>query len=300
MEVINADVRAYLLADPERLILSKAVHYLVTRARIQEPIGACEYLTAMQVSRDNSEAEDLFERRVELSVSQMVLYALIFAREYQASQSPPFSTAREQELYRLVNARMFPVDAPALGERPEFFSPAIFVGESQEHDWFNGCCDFEDLQMNYRLALALCRYVPDGWQQLGMREQPAPPLGAVGWTLFMYACAVHESPLRFLPRAFDLISYKTKNIWLDCPPGARFGYDWTGESVARLTTDRLQATEILGCQDMLATWLEADPENILTAVRIWNIAAAQEQKENGKLERGDVAPDTGRADVPYA
>lgn len=268
------DTAAVLLANREDLSLKKATTYLVSRMRVRTPLGAAEFLT---MSRTVGRAA--YKERVELALALEDLYREIFRIEHRATQSPPFSTQREHEFFRLVNARLFPIDVSMLDEEPLFFWPGIPLTGTQQHDWIEGCCPFQTLQTVFKLGLVLSGQAPGRWKALNILREPAPPLEAVGWTLFVYACAVEESPLRMMPMVFNMLSYKTNNPWLDIPPGMSMYLDWTPENVARLCVARQQADRINTRVLELERWLLEDPTaRIGRVVEIWNTAAMMERQ----------------------
>jgi hypothetical protein len=284
-----------LLANRGMLSLEKATTYLVGRARVRTPLGASEFLE-MCIFDENGRGA--FDERVKLALTVCNLYREMFPREYRASQSPPFSTQREQEFYRLVNLRLFPLCISEnrretevddlIRRHPRFFLPFILVSGTQQHGWINGCCGFDGIQIVFKLALALIGHEsPRGWQALSSYYRlardlhPSPPLAAVGWTHFAYSCAVDDSPLRHLPLAFHMVVYKTGNPWLDVPPGEAFGMEWGKHNVARLFLARRQAEEINASVLTLNQWLVEDPATrIARAVELWN-AAAKMEAESG-------------------
>lgn len=294
MQPQSYDAAAAVLADRRLLRLEPARLLLAGRARMRTPMGAAERLTM----RAKFGGADGHEQRLKLAAECCRLYRELFPREYAASQAPHFSIQREHEFYRLVNNKLFPLCVAYDDERraseigalidhdPRFFLPAIPITGTQQHDWVNGCCGFANIQTVFKLALALIRHEgPRGWDALcvflGVPHDPppAPPLAAVGWTLFKYSCEVEESPLRFLPLAFELVTYKTGCVWLDVPPGLTHLslLDWTGENIARLLIHRHRGEEINAQVLALDAWLDEDPPaRIRRAVELWNNAAAVE------------------------
>lgn len=276
------NITPYLLANRDLMSLKRATQSLVKRVRLATPIGAVEYLkvAAFEVADGRSikkvERQKLYADRIRLSVDLMELYRELFPREYAASMSPPFSTAREHEFYRLVDLRMFPVELKQIDEDPEFFWPGIPLTSKQPHDWVNGCCAFDELETVYKLALILSDRKPgEWWRKLGITRAPAPPLERIAWSLFVYTCRVQDSPLKFLPFAFYMTMHETGNPWLDVPAEGYMGYslDWTGSNIARLFVHRTQASEMLYNVNSCSRWLDEKPENLAYAVQLWNEAA---------------------------
>ena len=267
------NIALQLLAMPELLSLEHATSYLVGRVRVRTPLGAAEYFQIQTFERSGPRT---WHARIQVVLAVCNLYREMFPVQYQASQSPPFSIQREHEFYRLVNEKLFPLDVSDLDREPMFFWPSIPIRGNQQHDWVNGCCPFDQIQTVFKLALVLSGRKPGGWRLLGLQEEPAPPLGRVAWSLFVYACAVDETPLRWLPLAFDMTCYATGNVWLDAPPGAFFALDWSGEHVAKLLLARMQADDINHKVLALNRWLVEDPARIHMAVELWNEAAREE------------------------
>jgi len=193
----SATTSAALLARPELLSHGKAAAYLTGRMWIRTPLGAAEYLQ-MLTKFDRK----MWDERLELADTLNGIYREMFKREYDSSGAPPFSVTREHELYRLISRQLFPLPLEPLDLDPDFFYPAIPVTGTQQHDWIDGCCPFDTLQLVFKLALLLSGSKPDAWKSLGLVQPPAGLLGAVGWTHFCYACAVDPSPLQYLPRVF--------------------------------------------------------------------------------------------------
>lgn len=271
-------IAQYALANRDMLSLEKATSFLVARARASNPIGATELLKLCAFDRHGRGA---FDERVKLAATTCQIYRELFPHDYANSQTPHFSSAREQEFYLLVETRLFPLGFDEYKDDPDFFLPYIPIKGNQQHDWVNGCCSFEDLQTVFKLALVLSGAKPDRWPSLGLKRKPAPPLAALGWTQFMYACVSDNSPLAYLPMVFQMIAYKTGNIWIDTPSFAgSFGDEWSLENMAKLIKETLQANKINRGVMELDAWLNADRNNLLRAVMIWNVAASIEAEND--------------------
>ncbi|HEX8708846.1 MAG TPA: hypothetical protein VF723_11430 [Pyrinomonadaceae bacterium] len=270
--------------------LEKARLYLATRARVRTPLGAAELL-----GRTADHGRETYDKRVQVAVEVLSIYREIFPEEWRRSGSPAFSTQREHEFYRLVHAKLFPLllsedtDLEThMRREPNFFLPFIPMRGTQRHTWADGRFDFREIEIEFKLAQVLSGYTGaggPGWQALRLMygiegvEAPAPPLGSVGWQLFTYSCAVEETPLKYLPLAFNMISYRTGNPWLDLPQIGYAGFDWSREEVARLAFARHQADDLnLTCK-ALGVWLEEAPAGrIARAVELWNRAALTEKE----------------------
>lgn len=251
--------------------LAQATTYLAGRLRTRTPLGAAEYLTCRKTVRE----PEAYEQRVKLAATKMELYRHFFPRQYASSDAPAYSIERERELYRLINARLFPLHDPVGG--PMVFHPSIPIVGIQQHNWVDGCCEFLKLQLVFRLCLVLGGAEPERWREIGLEQLPAPPVAAVGWTLFQYSCLVAGNPLRLLPMAFTLVGYRTGNAWLDVPPGYSERVEWSVQSIATLAVARTEAEQISLAVAGLNLWLEADhPARIRQAVAIWDKAAALE------------------------
>jgi hypothetical protein len=281
-----------LLANREQISLQTASLYLASRARVQTPLGAAEYLDSSA-----THGPATFDKRVRLALDCLELYREVFPQEYARSTSPHFSTAREHEFYRLVHQRLFPLllseDTDVLthlDREPQFFLPFIPMKGIQEHLWAGGCFDFQKIGLAYQLAQVLSQQTGaggSGWTALCLHyglpkvPTPAPPLAAFGWTHFVYACRVEETPLKHLPLAFHLITYKTGNMWLDLPQLGYLGFEWSREELTRLVLARDQANDLTLAVDALANWLAEDPPaRIMRAVKLWNGAAELEQESD--------------------
>jgi hypothetical protein len=271
-----------------RTALQRSLVYLVTRARTRTPLGAAEFLTASDMH-----GRDTYDKRVCVALDVCGLYRDLFPAEYEASCAPPFSTQREHEFYRLVQANLFPLllseEVPLethLRREPNFFLPFIPLRGTQPHMWAGGCFNFQQIETSFKLAQVLSWWTGangPGWHAVcllfGLKDcpVPAPPVAAVGWTLFTYSCAVEESPLKYLPLAFNMIAYKTGNPWLDFPPVGYAGWEWSHEQVTKLTRAWQQAGKMTACLKALDEWIEADPQpRIARAIELWNKAAEVE------------------------
>jgi hypothetical protein len=269
------------------LTLETAMLYLASRVRVHTPLGAGDYLDCVR-----HHARDNYDRRLRVAVNCMSLYRELFPREYARSPSLPFSITREHEFYRLVHTQCFPliVDQETslfayLEREPRFFLPFIPVRGIQQHDWASEKFDYDELDLPYQLALLMMsgnNQPVHLWDALEM-ELPAiaPPLAAVGWSLFLHGCRVDNTPLAYLPAAFNLINYQTGNIWLDLPPIGYTGYAWSMKEIARLMLDRMQATKFDIAMRTLHNWFMADPATRLRiAIEVWN-DASQKEAESG-------------------
>lgn len=288
----TGDTKALLLGNRELLSFDKAAAYLVGRVRVLTPLGASEFLMSSA-----THGRDAFDNRCRLALTVCELYRQVFPREYDASASPPFSTQREQEFYALVERRLFPLRmsegaslATHVGREPNFFLPFIPVRGQQPHNWAEGCCPFEKLETVFKLALVLSGMMPGGWRSLGLKRGPSAITGAVGWSLFVYSCAVEETPLRALPLAINMVSHKTGNPWLDLPPVGYFGFDWSLEELMRLHLLMARARDITGQVLGLSAWLDELPAARLgRAIELWESGARIEAEMGASgVDSGDV------------
>jgi hypothetical protein len=277
-----------LLADKGRLGLTDARFFLAARSRLLTPLGAAEYLN---VKRTHPHAWD---GRVKVCLDVMGLYREMFPKQYAASRSPHFSTAREHEFYRLVNAHLFPLCVGGdlrreelevmIAHDPSFFLPVIPVAGTQQHDWRRGCCPFQKLQTVFKLALVLAGHPLARREAFAreyeLEEEPSTTIGIWGWQQFLVMCGVHDAPLRFLPLAFDLICYSTQTPWLDIPPDAGpVGFEWGREHVAKLFLARRKAESINSRVLALDGWLDESPaERVGHAVKLWNAMSSMEER----------------------
>lgn len=267
------------------LSFSQASLYLATHARTQTPFGATEFLDYHSTRERSS-----FDKRLKIATECMSIYRQAFAEEYRRSGSPYFSIQREHELYRLIDSKLFPLlwgdlDWRAVMEQhADFFFPAIPVRGLQRYLWEPGGVDLTEVGPAFLLALAM-RQFPGAWEMLAQQYDltncplPAPPLGAVGWTLLVYSCAVEGTPVRWLPGVFEMTSYKTGNPWLDLPPIGTAGMQWSLEEVMKLHIMKSAAADMSIAVTALAGYLVEDPKaRIKRAVEIWNDAARKEQQ----------------------
>jgi hypothetical protein len=297
----------YLLANRERLSFDDARLHLVKRSRVRTPLGAAEFL-----GRTMDHGRETYDNRVRTCAEVVSMYREIFPEEYRKSAAPHYSTMREHEFYRLVNAHLFPLrlseDAcleTHMRREPNFFLPFIPVKGTQKHTWALGGFNFRKIELEYQIAQVLSDRMErpglDGWQALRIMydlegvEKPAPPLGAVGWQLFSYSCSVEETPLKHLPLAFRMTSYKTGNDWLDMPPVGYIGFEWQREHLARLSVEWQKADHAYLQMKALGCWLEEDPKaRIAEIVRMWNQASATEHEYGyGGMLGDDLARERG-------
>jgi hypothetical protein len=269
-----------LLEHREQINFDGAVAYLAGHVRTQTPLGAAEYLELKTQG-----APGLYAERLELAVSLCDLYRTIFRDKYALSGAPLYSLQREQEFYLLVNRHCFPLGErleETIKEFPTFFMPCIVIEGQQTHDWRQGRYQLSECETVYKLAQVLSErgggYGRAGLiAEFGLELSPRPPLTIVGWELFRYSCTVDESPLRYLPLAFEVTNYSTGCVWLDLPPGTPRGFDWNPKSLFQLINERRRAVEIITCVNECDDWLNEDPRARIThAIELWNKAAEVE------------------------
>ena len=274
---------ALLLRRPELLSHERAIQHLVGRMFVRTPLGAAEHLkaTTNYGERVTSEGKLDWEARVDLAYDLAELHRTLFPQEYARSSAPLYSTLREQEFYRLVNQHLFPLPVEGLYRKPAGFLPVIPIKGTQPHDWIDGCCPFEELQLVFRLTLSLARMLPnpDGWETLGLAKEPANPLTRYPWSWFVRQCRFELTPLRDWPLAFYLVSYKTGNVWLDTLPGTAAMVEWSGKSIATLLMQKWDAEQknlrVLG----LDCWLKESHANVEAAVELWNRASEKTRED---------------------
>jgi len=276
------------MTPQSNLALESAQMYLASRVRVRTPLGAGEYLECLR-----HHARETYDKRLSIALDCLSIYRQLFTEQYARSAAPPFSMQREHEFYRLVHTQCFPLHVDDetdlltyLAREPRFFLPFIPLRGLQRHDWAAGTFEYEKLDLPYQLALIM---MEGNNEPVTLLTKPpitlpptAPPLAAVGWSLFTNACKVAGGPLRFLPLAFNLINYKTGNMWLDLP--RRAGYvvrAWSLETVSALTLMRVEAEKYDIAMRALHNWFHEDLAGCLgTAVKLWN-DASQKERESG-------------------
>ena len=280
----------FLLANRDVLSLDHSRRYLVGRVRAQTPLGAAEFLDCL-----SKRQSDKYAKRLETAIDCLEIYRSAFPQEYARSSSPYFSIQREHEFYRLVHTKLFPlspneeIDIEQVLERDaRYWLPFIPVRGIQQHLWEGGQFDFWKIELCFRIAQVLGGNTGAGgagWRALsmvyGLDDMPAPrpPLACVGWDLFVHSCNVEDSPLRFLPLAFNLIGYQTGNVWLDLPQVGCIGYEWSMKEVAELAVMWQNAETVNVAIKSLDIWLEEDPKRgIKRAVELWNDASHKEEE----------------------
>jgi len=313
----------HLLANREAISLQAARVYLGSRVRVRTPLGASEFLMVRcppprgygDPNEDAAEMRQAYDGRVKIALDCDEIYRAAFPAEYRQSPSPYLSLPREQELYKLIHARLFPVlyveddGAPikrrAVGsiprtatnaevvrwfnEHPDLFLPFIPLRGAQRHVWNADWTDFDEVNLAYQVAWALSREFfgsddPPAWQELNELHgldfpEPALPLASVGWTELLHTCAVEPTPLRYLPLTFQAISYKTGNRFLDLPQIGAMGLKWGLREIIDMHLSWGNALDILQAIDALSRWLEEDPKGRVGRVYdIWNRAAAIESE----------------------
>jgi hypothetical protein len=284
--------------------LEQARLALATRARVRTPLGAVEFL-----AQTDLHGRDTYDKRVVFALESVELYREYFPDEHAASQAPPFSTQAEQEFLRLVDAKLFPLILNVgrslereIREEPSIFLPFIPLRGVQAHHWCDGDFDWRRIETPFKVAQVLSWMTGAGgrgWQALkhyfglDCPEPRAPTYGAVGWSLFVFSCATDETPLRYMPQAFNYISYKTGNPWLDIPQcRGCVTCPWSSKSMANLHVAWL-GVQKLGAQiTELAEWFDADPRGrIARVIELWNKSLEAEvetgfegvRQEDGRL-----------------
>ena len=267
------------------LRLEEARLYLGTHARTRTPYGAAEFLDYCKQRERES-----YDNRLKIAIDCMNIYRHAFVEEYRRSASPPFSLQREHELYLLIHRKLFPLtigedfDLEAhIEHQPQFFLPVIPVRGLQRHNWIEDDLDFERIGPAFALAISFSHHLEGAWERMvqlyDLTDCPAPmpPLGAVGWTLFVYSCKVEDSPLRWLPCAFDMIVYGTGNPWLDLAPIGWVGMEWSLAEVMKLHIMKAAAEDQSLAVIATAGYIHEDPQpRIKRAVELWNDAATKE------------------------
>lgn len=280
------------MTTTESIGLEQAKLYLATRIRTRTPLGAAEYLDVALTDRGS------YDKWLEVALNCMEIYRGLFPEEWGHSTSPYLSTQREQELYRLVNDGLFPLmvsesdDVEAfIRQSPQFRLQFIPMRGLQRHLWMGGRFNVGEIETAFRVAAVLAKQFEGGesWSVLRTHydlqqvPEPADPLAAVGWSLFVYSCQVEDSPLCYLPMAFNMISYKTGNPWLDLPPVGLCGFAWSLEKIIELSIGMVRAQQIGEDIVELSTWLEEDPApRIARVVELWNDAASKEVAAGGE------------------
>jgi len=279
---------------PSAVSLESAKLYLAGRIRTRAPLGAAEYLDFVK-GRDG----ESWDKRCRLALECMRIYRALFPGEWANSTSPYLSTQREQELYRLVDEHLFPLRVSEtidvdefIRNDAQFYTRFIPMRGLQSVMWVEGQFKFEEIPPAFRLTLAMSRQMLGpafSWnavcQHYGLENEPAPapPLAAVGWSLFNYSCMVEPTPLRHFPLAFHFTTYQTGNAWLDIPQIGFFGFDWSLEKVLELTKDRVEAEDMSAAIVAVSNWFEEDPPaRIAHAVELWNDAAEKERESGGE------------------
>lgn len=264
--------------------LDQARLALVTRARARTPLGAVEFLTVT-----DTHGRETYDKRVMFALDAAEIYREFFPEQYEASQSPPFSTQAEQEFLRLVDAKLFPLILNVgrslekeIRDEPSIFLPFIPLRGVQAHHWCVGDFDWRRIETPFKVAQVLSWMTGAGgrgWHALkhyfGLTDCPepkAPTYGAVGWSLFVYSCATDGTPLRHMPQAFNYISYKTGNPWLDIPQcRGVVTMPWSRETIQRLHAAWLGVQTLGGYITELTEWLDEDPRGrIARVVELWN------------------------------
>lgn len=273
----------------QSLTLSAARLYLASRARVRTPLGAAEYV---ECTRHHALAT--YEKRLNIALECLSIYRIAFPDQYARSSAPAFSMQREQEFYALVHTQCFPlyVDEETdlltyLAREPRFFLPFIPMHGLQRHEWANERYNFDEVEIPCQLALLLGGMLPDNDRKTKIAgslwfpedfPRPAPPLAGMGWSLFVHACKTEDGPLRFMPLAFNLVTYKTGNKWLDLPHQAGYAVQaWSAEAIAALTIMRNEADKYDIAMRQLHNWFIEDLRaRVARVVKLWNDASQKE------------------------
>jgi len=284
----QSNTSALLLRRPELINHRIAIKHLVARMVIRTPLGAAEYLK-MRTGYEPEEGVKIFNQRLDLAETLDDLYRSLFQREYEASQSAMFSSAREHEFYKLVGLRLFPLHIADLTRQPDKFLAGIPVQGQQQHNWLDGCCSFEAHQLVFRLVLVLNGAEYDRWKDLGLTKEPAPPLSRFPWSYFVKECLRQPPPLCHLPLAFYTVGYKTGNVWLDTFPESVAWYEWSAESIAKLLLHRIEAEQMKLAVAGLDCWLEEDKSRIGRVVELWDKASTKTREDLVRQQQGREA-----------
>ncbi len=283
-------------AEAKKYALERAVDLLVGRMRLRTPLGAVEFLEFR--NRKKPGFLKSWAERLEIARVVSELYRDLFPHEYATSQTPAYSTLREQEFYKLVDEHVFPLMLEHFDEyknEPNFYLPFIPVRGIQEHDWVQGCCEFEDLQTIFQLALVLSgRSEPEHWNALGLAKRPDPIVGADPnkWDVFVAMCAKMEgTPLLNFTLTFYLLNYNTQCVWLDLPPFAGYiAFEWSREEFGKLIIEKQRADEINHKLAELNAWLDEDRlVRIRCIAELWEMAAVYKETKYGQttgIEQG--------------
>jgi hypothetical protein len=298
----------HLLSNRESISLQAACIYLGSRVRVRTPLGASEFLMVRcpaprgygPANEDPAEMRQAYDARVKIALDCDEIYRVALPLEYRSSPSPYLSLQREQELYQLIHGRLFPLlrsddDHQPISQsqlrtfieaNPDFFIGYIPMRGAQRHVWNPEWTELGEVNLAYQVAWALSREFDrdrDGaWCELNELRgfdfpEPALPVSSVGWTELLHTCAVERTPMRYLPLAFQAISYKTGNRFLDLPQIGAMGFEWGLKQILEMHLGWSNALDIMAAIDALAAWLEEDPKpRVGRAYEIWNRAAAIE------------------------
>ncbi len=198
-------------------------------------------------------------------------YRLFFPQQWAASVAPllpdPDHTysPREWELFRLVNAQLFPLDLEwllDLDDDPDNRSMILPISPIGL-DWSDA--DLDRFRPGLQLLLVLA-------SAIGPRDTDLPvPLTTAlaqagageGAPLIPRPGCVLPPPASVLLRAYEWIHHDTSIAWLDATDENPIDLEWTGTDVEWCAAQYREAEALLAEIATLLDWLEADPAHPL-------------------------------------
>ncbi|GEM_PF-5096346 len=252
------------------LLARKVSDELRRRIRLYSPNGACEYLELNP---------ELYEARTDAAFTIIECFQKLFPRKFKYSLRAAFSPDMEQDFYRYVNHKFFPIDLDKVCDPHTWIFPYIPIQSMQKQDWLDPNWTFEELPLVFQVALS----VSHQWNQeqftarlIQLHNLPkistVDRFGVENKAALVDSCKLQKSPVRYFPLALGFINYASGNIWIDSHPRIiHYALMWSEENVLNLAKEWKNARRFFNLIELFDAWLSQKPkERILECIRIWN------------------------------
>ncbi len=256
----------------------EAIHRLRQVKNILTPDEAVEYL------------ENRFN-----TYRLLALYQHFFPDEFANSTAIPYQdnlnsesednhSPREIEFLYLISENLFPLSEYQLEcahEERLHQIPLIPMG----CDWI-GHEDIESLRTGWQILLPLSTEGRYWFELMEGKEWYEDELG-VSWSEITHPDKIDmallkklssraANPLKFFPKALQLLNYESNNIWLDTSAANELqdSFPWTVENINLLKSEWQNAKVILDQVYDLIEWLEQDLKNHFELIlAVWNTSS---------------------------
>ena len=234
-----------------------------------------EYLTSLSVPLTIGEACVFLENNLVVGII-LELYRQLFPDEWKASTAPlvlaqtGVVSQKVEEFLELIETHYFPIgfDEGFLDELP-----ATIPFWPMDVDWYE-MLDYGTDGIEPGLLLLASLYEPELAEELPSTERDAdivalPPI-EIDWNELDRRSQRSLEPLSFLFNAMSMIDHTTENIWLDSSRESYIEILWSRENLEQLRIWFQEAEVFHRRFDALTSWLSANVEHRLEAVRLWN------------------------------